>query len=72
MSGLRTLRTQVGGRQIKILLIQLWQEDSGQDLAEYALLVVLIALAAVASMKALATSLKNVFSSAAANMTTNT
>jgi Flp pilus assembly pilin Flp len=36
------------------LLRTLWQDESGQDLTEYALLIVLVALAAVASMKALA------------------
>ena len=36
------------------LLRRLWLEEEGQDLVEYALLVVLIALGAVISMKSLA------------------
>ena len=36
-----------------------WKDESGQDLIEYALVVGLIALGAVASMKGLATSINN-------------
>lgn len=36
------------------LLRRLWQEEEGQDLVEYALLLVLIALGVVATMKDLA------------------
>ena len=57
---------------MKNLLVRLWQEEEGQDLTEYALLVVLIALAAIAGMNALAGAINNVFSSAGANLTTNT
>jgi pilus assembly protein Flp/PilA len=57
---------------MRVLLTRLWQDESGQDLTEYALLVVLIALAAVASMKALATAISNVYSTAAANLTSAT
>ncbi len=54
------------------LLLQLWREEAGQDLTEYALLMVLIALAAVASMKTLANAINNVYSNAAANLGTTT
>jgi pilus assembly protein Flp/PilA len=50
----------------------LWQDESGQDLTEYALLIVLVALAAVASMKALARAISTVYSNTATNITTNT
>jgi Flp pilus assembly pilin Flp len=50
----------------------LWRDESGQDLTEYALLMVLIALVAIASMKALGTTVSNVFSNAATNLTTAT
>jgi pilus assembly protein Flp/PilA len=50
----------------------LWQNESGQDLTEYALLIVLVALAAVASMKALAHAISTVYSNVATNITTNT
>jgi Flp pilus assembly pilin Flp len=42
-------------------LIYLWRDQSGQDLTEYALLLVLIALVAVASMQRIATAIKTVF-----------
>ena len=44
----------------------------GLRLREYALLMVLIALVAIASMKTLGTTVSNVFSNAAANLTTAT
>ena len=52
------------------LLRRLWQDEAGQDLTEYALLLVLIALAAIASVKGLAGSIENVFNNAASNLTT--
>jgi len=55
---------------MKNLLNRLWNEEEGQDLTEYALLMVLIALVAIASMKTLGTTVSNVFSNAAANLTT--
>ncbi len=51
------------------LLRRLWSEESGQDLVEYALLVVLVALGAVVAMKSLASAVSDAFSNAAANMT---
>jgi pilus assembly protein Flp/PilA len=57
---------------MKNLLVRLWQEEEGQDLTEYALLVVLLALAAITGMKALATAINNVFSAAGSNLATNT
>jgi pilus assembly protein Flp/PilA len=55
---------------MKNLLNRLWKEEEGQDLTEYALLMVLIALVAIASMKTLGTTVSNVFSNAAANLST--
>jgi len=54
------------------LLLRLWTEESGQDLTEYALLVVLLALAAIVAMKSLGSAINNVFSAAASNLTVNT
>jgi pilus assembly protein Flp/PilA len=51
---------------------RLWRDECGQDLTEYALLVVLIALAAIASMKALATAISHAYSNAASNVTSQT
>ncbi len=53
-------------------LLHLWREEAGQDLTEYALLMVLIALAAIASMNTLANTINNVFSNAASNLSNAT
>ena len=55
---------------MKNLLARLWKEEDGQDLTEYALLVVLVALGSVAAMGSLSQAISKAFSSAAANMTT--
>jgi pilus assembly protein Flp/PilA len=54
------------------LLIRLWKEEEGQDLTEYALLLVLVSLAAVATLGTLASAIIAVFSNAAANLSTAT
>jgi len=55
---------------MKQLLIRLWKEDGGQDLTEYALLLVLLSLAAIGSLSTLATAVNSVFQNAAANLNT--
>jgi len=57
---------------MKNVLRRLWVEEEGQDLTEYALLVVLLALAAITGMKSLATAINGVFTAAGANLTANT
>jgi pilus assembly protein Flp/PilA len=57
---------------MKQLLVRLWKEEKGQDLTEYALLLVLLTLAAVGSLSTLATAINGVFVNAAANLTTPT
>ena len=54
------------------LLKRLWYEESGQDLTEYALLLTLIALAAIASTGAVAKTINNVFSNAEGQVTSAT
>ncbi len=54
---------------MKNLLHRLWKEEEGQDLVEYALLVVLVALGAVVAMKSLASAISDAFSNASANLT---
>jgi pilus assembly protein Flp/PilA len=54
------------------ILKRLWKEEEGQDLVEYGLLVVLVALFALASMSGLATSISTAFSNAASNLTSAT
>jgi len=51
------------------LMKRLWKEEEGQDLVEYGLLLFLVALAAVATMKTLASSISTVFGSAATSLT---
>jgi pilus assembly protein Flp/PilA len=55
---------------MKNLLTRLWREDDGQDLTEYALLVVLVALGSLAAMSSLATNISLAFSKAGSNLTT--
>ena len=50
------------------LMMQLWRDEAGQDLTEYALLLVLVSLAAVTMLGTLANAIINVFSNAAANL----
>lgn len=54
---------------MKNLLNRLWQEEEGQDLTEYGLLLVLVALAAITSMKTLANAISTVFGSASTQLT---
>jgi len=54
---------------MKNVLMRLWKEEEGQDLIEYALLIVLMSLAAIGSIGGLAGAVNNVFSKAAANLT---
>ena len=55
---------------MKSLLVRLWKEEEGQDLTEYALLLVLVALGAITAMRGLATALSSVFGNAASNLST--
>jgi Flp pilus assembly pilin Flp len=48
--------------------MRLWKEEKGQDLTEYALLLVLIALASVAAMQSLAGQISGVFSTASGSL----
>jgi len=52
------------------LLLSLWKNQEGQDLTEYALLLVLLSLAAVGSLSILATAINGTFKNAAANLST--
>ena len=52
------------------MLGELWKDERGQDLTEYGLLMVLIALVAIATMKTLGSSISNVFTNAAASLST--
>lgn len=56
---------------MKSLIVRLWREEEGQDLTEYILLVVLIALTTLAALSTLANGIKANFSTAAANIHTS-
>ena len=56
-------------KTMKQLLLRLWKEEEGQDLTEYALLLVLLTLAAIGSLSQLATAINGVFSKAITNLT---
>jgi pilus assembly protein Flp/PilA len=53
---------------MKSLLIRLWKEEEGQDLTEYALLIALVALGAIAAMSGLTNSISTAFSKAGQNL----
>jgi Flp pilus assembly pilin Flp len=50
--------------------VKLWKNEEGQDLTEYALLLVLLSLAAIGSLSTIATAINGVFAKAAANLNT--
>ncbi len=50
--------------------VKLWRDEEGQDLTEYALLLVLLSLAAIGSLSTIATAINGVFENAAANLNT--
>ena len=50
------------------LIRQLWREEAAQDLTEYGLLLVLIALFIVAAMKRLGSAVNAVFTSASSSL----
>lgn len=54
---------------MKELMLRLYREDAGQDLTEYALLLVLVALVAITTMKTLGNTISAVFANAASNLT---
>jgi len=57
---------------IRETLVRLHQEDSGQDLIEYALIAALIALAATVGMGTVAKAINDAFSAIGAKLVTYT
>lgn len=59
--------TMIYGREFTMtnLMKRLWQEEEGQDLVEYGLLLVLIALVAIASVTAVGSNINKIFNNAA-------
>jgi pilus assembly protein Flp/PilA len=64
-----SFETQRRNTDMKELMLRLYREEAGQDLTEYALLLVLIALVAITTMKTLGTTISSVFANATANLT---
>lgn len=56
------------GAIMKCLVARLWANESGEDLTEYALLLVMLSLAAVSGMNSLANGIKGAFSNAAVSL----
>lgn len=56
---------------MKNLMNRLWQEEEGQDLVEYGLLLVLVALVAITTMKTVGSAISNVFSNATVTLTSS-
>jgi pilus assembly protein Flp/PilA len=50
---------------MKVLLTRLWRNEDGQDLAEYALLIALIALVVIGAVTLLGTNINAVFNNIA-------
>jgi Flp pilus assembly pilin Flp len=55
---------------LKNFLAKLWKDEEAQDLTEYALLLVLLSLAAVGALSGLATAINGTFANATTNLTT--
>lgn len=49
----------------------LWRDESGQDIVEYVLILVLIAIAAVATLQTLGEDVNNAFDNAASQINSN-
>ncbi len=53
---------------MKAVLHRLWKEEEAQDLVEYGLLLVLVALAAVVAMKGLASAISTAYGNATSQL----
>lgn len=64
--GMRPKLANFDERNIKMknIMMRLWKEEEGQDLLEYALLIVLIVLVAAATINPLGNSIANIFTRA--------
>lgn len=56
---------------MKAMLRKLWIEDEGQDLAEYGLLLILIAVAVITAITAFRGQIVNAFNSATSALSTS-
>jgi len=58
-------------KRYRDLLIRALQDESGQDLIEYALVAALIALGAIAAMNNVATGISNAFSAISSDLSSS-
>jgi pilus assembly protein Flp/PilA len=65
----RLLLTTARNQEMKNLLTRLWKEEEGQDLVEYGLLLVLVALLSVTFISTIGTELSKIFNNAASTLT---
>jgi len=70
-SARRKGRNEMNWLKNRVLLLQVWRDTSGQDLVEYALAAGMVAVAAVACMPSLTTTVDNVFTRIGALINTN-
>jgi Flp pilus assembly pilin Flp len=57
-----------GGKQMYKLIHQLWSEDAGQDIAEYAVMLAVILVLVVGTVRLIGSNANNVFSTAASSI----
>ena len=64
----RCVRKRSVAEKMRKTLRRLWEDSEGQDLVEYALIIILVSLLAVAAMKDLASGISNAYGKAAAQL----
>jgi Flp pilus assembly pilin Flp len=57
-----------GGKQMSKLIRRLWSEDSGQDIAEYAVMLAVILVLVVGTVRLIGSNANNAFSSVASSI----
>jgi Flp pilus assembly pilin Flp len=55
-------------RQMRTLIARLWREESGQDIAEYAVMLAVILVLVVGTVRLIGSNANNVFSNAASSI----
>jgi Flp pilus assembly pilin Flp len=59
----------IGGKQVSKVMRQLWSEESGQDVAEYAVMLAVILVIVIGTVKLIGSNANNVFSQVSSQMT---
>ena len=60
----------IGGKQVIKTIRQLWVEESGQDVAEYAVMLAVILVIVIGTVKLIGGNANNVFSQVGSQMAT--